>query len=216
MTQVPQPSDNWATIEGAPPTWVPLIPDFTGTPWRDRAEYSRQAAEWVWLALGSRLDPDAGQREQGIERLAALILDAYGTLPGKVLAHQAFLHIPSLESPPLPVFLGIWKSAGDKNAMLRYFTGADAAETVRPPVIEEFATQSLGSGLRVFMVAQPDKDSAELMGTVAYAFRAEQYATDIQLRALSYDLGLLQACLDGLDEFARCIVPTQDPGAVRD
>jgi hypothetical protein len=215
VNTVPEPSDNWAAIEGAPPTWIPLIPDFTGTPWADRAGYARQAAEWVWLAIGSQQPQDAASREQHVERLTTVILDAYESLSGKVLAHQTFLYIPGPEAPPLPALLGIWKSAGARDERLRYLAGADGHDAIQPPDVEEFSTEHLGSGLRVFSVSKPDEDSAELMGTLAYAFRSEAYQTDIQLRAPSYDLGLLQACADDVDEFARCIFVTPAPGAAR-
>ena len=117
----------------------------------------------------------------------------------------------SLDLVPLPVFLNIWKSADDKDTVLHGLAGADAPGVVRPPSIENVSTGHLGSGLRVYRVTRPDPDSPELLGIIAYAFRCEEYATDIHLQAVSYDLGFLQACLDGLDEFAGCIVCTRSP-----
>ena len=206
---VPQPSDNWAFVEDPPPTWIPLIPDFTGTPWPDRAAYAGWAAQNVALALGSALAPE--QREERTTALAETIRDAYEALFGKVLAHQFFLHVPSLEHPPLPVFLGIWKSAGDREEMLDYFTGVDDPAAVAEPVAVDFTTERLGTGRRVYHVAK--QSEGELMATLAYAFRVDEYATDIRLHTISYDLGLLQESVPLIDEFVHRVVPTPDPGA---
>jgi hypothetical protein len=212
MTQEPEVSDNWALIEGAPPIWIPLLPAFAGTPWRDRGEYSRAAAGWVWRALGSQLDLAPQEREAGIERLSATVMDAYETSYAR--AHQVFLFVPALDVPPLPVFLNLWKMDGDRDARLRFFAGASAADTVRSPIVEEFRTEHLGRGLRVFRVARETEGSTELTGVLGYAFRSEPYSTDVQLVTGSSDLGYLQACRDGLDEFAGCIVPTRSPDAM--
>jgi hypothetical protein len=131
-------------------------------------------------------------------------------------AHQVFLHVLSLDLTPLPVFLNIWKSAEDKDTALRGLASADDPAVVQPPVIGDVGTGHLGSGLRVYRVTRPDPDSPQLLGIIAYAFRCEEYATDIQLQAVSYDLGFLQACFDGLDEFAghrdRATVPFRPSG----
>jgi hypothetical protein len=202
-------SENWALIEDAPPTWIPLLPQFTGTPWRDQAEYSSVAAGWIVRALGSQLSSQ--EQETMVSRLAAVVVDAYEAIYAR--AHQVFLHVPSLDLAPLPVFLNIWKSEGDKDTVLRGLTGAEDPAVVRPPIIEDVSTGHLGSGLRVYRVTRSAPDSPELLGTIAYAFRSEEYVTDIQLQAVSYDLGFLEACVDGLDEFAGCIVPTRSPDA---
>ena len=66
----------------------------------------------------------------------------------------------------------------------------------------EFVTDNLGGGLRAMHYRMRDSGLLALLG---YAFRAEQFETDIQISAATSDLRQLGMALPEIDTFVRGI-----------
>lgn len=175
--------------------WIPCLPRFPEG--YDRESWAAGCARLWWAASSlPHRDPDV---EGLAARLSAIHRGTYGRIP----CHLAFVHLPDPRLRPLPVYLGIWKPEGDKDAQLRNLTRADDATTARPPITDEFTTQELGSGLRTLRHKQHDDGS--LYAALRYAWRSEEHETDLQLWASSDDLGRLQRAIPDIDDFARAI-----------
>ena len=208
MTWSERASENWAAVVDASPQWVPLVADFTGSRWRDREHYAAQVAE-TQFALAT--DRGVVPKRADIDRLRDVIVTAFDTLESD-RAHQNFLYVPA--DPrllPLPVFLAVWEVSGDREAALGHYSGADVPGAVEPPIVEEFSTGPLGGGRRVLRYDLAPDGSQALSATLTYAWRSEDYPSDIQLITSTPHLGQLFSALEDIDAFARCIVPTPDP-----
>jgi hypothetical protein len=86
---------------------------------------------------------------------------------------------------------------------LRALTRADDTDTARPPIVDTFSTEKLGSGLRTLRHKRHEDGS--LYAALRYAWRCEEYETDLQVWASSDDLGRVQGAIGDIDEFARAI-----------
>jgi hypothetical protein len=132
----------------------------------------------------------------------------------QVVGTHRFIHLPDPRLEPLPVFLAILAARGERTAQLRALTLADAPNAVGEPVVEEFATERLGTGLRVLrhfteagdvlgLLAQGE--TAEVNVGLSYAWRSEEHETDLRLFTATHDWGRLRAALGDIDELARQI-----------
>jgi hypothetical protein len=117
--------------------------------------------------------------------------------------HVALIHLPPPPPvlQPLPVGVGVWEMRGERGARLRRLVCADDTQVIEAPVVEEFCTEALGSGLRSVRYAR-DCDGS-LYGAVNYAFRSEQYQTDLRFSAGCPDPGRLLAAMPDIDELVR-------------
>jgi hypothetical protein len=115
---------------------------------------------------------------------------------------------------PLPVMLGIWKMTDERDEQLQMLAGYGTHNLVEPPVMEDFYTEHLGTGVKVWCVQKPEKRRKPVCGLLGYAWRSEELETDLHLKTMCTDLGWLQAAMPGIEEFARAIriVPRRDAG----
>jgi hypothetical protein len=115
---------------------------------------------------------------------------------------------------PLPVMLGVWQMTGERDEQLRWLAGYETIDLVEPPVREDFYTEHLGVGVKVWCVQKPEKRRKPVCGLLGYAWRCAELETDLHLKMMCTDLGWLQAAMPGIEEFARAIriVPRRDAG----
>ena len=73
---------------------------------------------------------------------------------------------------------------------------------MEPPVVTEFWTEHLGSGLKTIRHLRIPDDQA-LAVAVNYAWRSEELETDLRLFASCDDLGRLQRAIPDIEDFAR-------------
>lgn len=116
---------------------------------------------------------------------------------------------------PLPVYLAVLAAAGDKNSRLRDIAEASDPTVISPPVIEEFTTEKLGTGLKVLRHFPVDPDPApgqepEIAAGLSYAWRDEQHETDLRVFTATADLARLQTAMPDIDTLTRgiTIVPS--------
>jgi hypothetical protein len=115
---------------------------------------------------------------------------------------------------PLPVMLGVWQMSGERDEQLRWLAGYETVDLVEPPVLEDFYTEHLGTGVKVWCVQKGEKRRKAVVGLLGYSWRCEELETDLHLKTMCTDLGWLQAAMPGIEEFARAIriVPKSDGG----
>lgn len=195
----------WAKVDYNRKLWIPCLaamPDGYDTN-RWAREFS--AAWWSMSGL-----PHGGNELARLEaQLGYIRENTYGHLP----CHLAFIHLPDPRLNPLPVYLAILAAGGDRSSRLRLLTRADDPAAVEPPIVEEFSTDRLGAGLRVLrhFTGSPgvpdmtDGQTPEIYGGLGYAWRSEEYETDLRLFTASPDLGRLQGAISDIDELARQI-----------
>ena len=197
----PDPADEtvtselgWVKVDADPRLWIPcphVFPDgYDLDSWA-----TGMAAAW-WEQSGLSYTDDM------INRLAAMLRMLHGAYE-RVRCHQIWIYLRDPAIPPHPVFIGIWKQAGDRDRRLRLPTGADDKSSVRQPQIAEVATGHLGTGLRV--LRQQTRDKGRLVALLSYAFRVEEHETDLQLFTSSSDLRALTLASDDIERLVQGI-----------
>ncbi|MEV8594994.1 hypothetical protein [Streptomyces sp. NPDC052012] len=131
-------------------------------------------------------------------------LDSFAeVLSGLAPADQAFLFIPLPDEVPVPAFILMAESEGDREATLRQIVQADAESAVRPVEVEPFATERLGEGLRSTRYwSTPD---GQLMVTVRYGWRVQASGVDLCFYMVWNDPGKMAVYSDIVDDFARSL-----------
>ncbi|MET8677864.1 hypothetical protein ABZW18_09790 [Streptomyces sp. NPDC004647] len=120
---------------------------------------------------------------------------------------EVFLHMPHPRDIPLTVFVELVEiEEEDRDTALRELAQADASDAIELPIVEDFESPHLGTGLRVLRYVQ-DEDSNEVHAGLRYAWRYEKGsgAMDVLIFLAHPDPGrIIRASLD-IDEFARTI-----------
>lgn len=196
MTEGSAPPDlisekGWVRPEGDDRFWIPCAPSLPD-------EYD-PATWYTMLATGWAERSGVPLTGPGVEALAAMIERAHDGYT-RVPCHQIWVYLRDPAVPPLPVLIGIWKMQGERTARLRYLSGAGDTAGVRPPDVAEFATDRLGAGLRAIRYRNRND---RVVAALAYAFRAEEFETEVQVSAATPDLRQLGNALGDIDEFVR-------------
>lgn len=112
---------------------------------------------------------------------------------------------------PLPVMLGVWRTMQERDEQLKLLAGYNTTDLVEPPILDDFYTERLGTGIKVWCVQRQEKHRRKVVALLGYAFRNEELETDLHLKTMCTDLGWLQAAMPHIDEFVRAIsiVPRQ-------
>lgn len=198
----PDPSsDAVARVEYDVAVWIPCPPGFP--PGYDRQGWAQMFAEGFWKR------PGLSYTDMDIALLAARLTEIHQETYGHIPCHQAFIHLPDPRLTPLPVYVATWKSDGERDEQLRAMTHATDPGSVRAPVIDEITTETLGTGLRVLLYLPVEGADEEIYGALNYAWRVEEFQTDLRIFTVCRDLGRLQRAIGDIDELARVttIVP---------
>ena len=197
----------WVNVGYDRHLWIPCPPEFP--PDTNLETYTVTYAKLWWEASGLKY------RKRDVTTLASMLAaihaDAWGDLDLHFLhipCHLALIHLPDPRLIPLPVYFGIWRAWGEREERLRQLTQADEPEAIEPPIVEEFTTGKLGTGLKTLHYRRgPDGSSVHVY--LNYAWRSERYETDLRLFTFWDDLGRLQRAIPDIDELARVteIVP---------
>ncbi|WP_434594704.1 hypothetical protein [Streptomyces sp. A5-4] len=163
----------------------------------DLQVWAHQHAELLWKLQEKR--PKRRDKKALAVRLAML---AEG-IPGRVPAHQVFLYAPDPRRTPQAFYVLKVPVEGERTARLREAVQADEDSPVRPMEVDAFATERLGEGLRSLRYWGSREGS--LMMSLNFAWRSEEFGTDLILRTVSDDPGWLASHLDEVDDFARSV-----------
>jgi hypothetical protein len=108
--------------------------------------------------------------------------------------------------PPLPMNVGVWKSAGKRAVRLRELAGGGDQAGIRRPEVSEVTTVNLGIGLRVLRY---EADG----GVLGYAFRSERFEADLQILVGCASMILLTTAFGEIDDFVRRLAIHVGPAA---
>jgi len=139
--------------------------------------------------------------DQAVQAMVALREDLYMNWVGQYL----YFYLGPPRYRPLPVMLGTWMMMDARAEQLPLLAGSNATDLVEPPIVEDFHTAHLGTGVKVLCVQKTGRRRKSLAGLLGYAFRSEELETDLHLKTMCTDLGWLQAAMPGIEEFARAI-----------
>lgn len=126
-----------------------------------------------------------------------------------VPCHQIWACYLDTRVPPLPLYLGIWATGGDRERQLRALSGAADPDVLRPPVVKEFRTRALGTG--VVTLRHKDAGHGMVVEMLGFAFRSEQFETDVQITVSTPDLRQLQRATPVIEDFIRGISVYDNP-----
>jgi hypothetical protein len=184
----------WVRVNCDMPPWIPcplVFPD------------GYDVGSWATLASAAWWEQSGlGYTDDVIGKLATMLRMVHGAYD-RVRCHQIWTYLRDPGIPPHPVFIGIWKQAGDRDRRLRLLTGADDPSSARKPQIAEVTTGQLGTGLRV--LRQQTRDQGRLIALLSYAFRVEEHETDLQVFTSSSDLRALTLASDDIERLVQGI-----------
>lgn len=181
----------WVRAQADTRCWIPCPETFSAE--HDDATWFTMLAEAWWEQTGLPYQPPA------VGALALMIQrarDGYA----RIGCQQIWVYLRDPAVTPLPVHIFIWKMKGERAARLRSLSGADYAAGARPPEAAEFATEDLGAGIRAVSY-RTRKD--RLVAMLAYAFRVEEFETELQIFTGTSDLRQLADARADIDEFVR-------------
>ena len=190
---------NWAKVTYDKNRWIPMPGVFEGTPWPGVAEWAFDEAGQAFLRGGRDLNKHVVKKE--VRPFAELLLSLYKTLVGKTAAHKYYLHCPDYQHLPVGTFIGLWKCLGTRTEALHYYglwgTTDNGCSDARS---WDFSTESLGAGVKTTYVDQSG-DAPMYYGN--YAFRNEEYNTDVHMFYNTADWQRFQDVQPEMDEFIR-------------
>ena len=173
--------------------WIPCPAGFPEDFGMDRDSWAAAMAEAWWEQSGLRYGP--GMVAKLAFMLDALREDGYENVP----CHQIWAYYRDITLPPLPLHIGIWMMTGDRDQQLRSLSGAADPDVIRPPVVTEFTTGNLGTGFRT--LRHTESDSGAVCGILGFAFRSEEFETDLQIMTGTPDLRQLHKATRDIENF---------------
>ena len=176
--------------------WIPCPPGFRAD--MTREQWAGGFAQAWWEASGAKF----GQRE--LQNFEHALVYAHENIYGHLPCHLALLHVPDVYSGVLPVCFGIWQASGDRDSQLRMLVHADDPAAMEPPVVEEARTPALGTGLRCIYY-QRERHGPGVLASLNYAWRSEEYDTDVRVFTAAADLGRLQGALGDIEALTQVI-----------
>jgi hypothetical protein len=182
----------WVRIKYDQFAWIPVLPVFPDG--HDLESYSATAAEEWWQMSGLR------HAEVDVLRLRHLLIAAHADTFSRIPCHLAFMHLPDPRQMPLMLYVGVWEATGDRDEQLRMWCLASDPGAVERPVIEQITTDRLGTGIRVMRYRH--HDDGALYAALRYAWRSEEFETDLVLNTAAEDLGRLRRAIPDIDDFA--------------
>jgi hypothetical protein len=186
----------WVQAHGDIRFWIACPPPHTGEHENNDDPWAEEVATAWWQLSGRPYTPTA------IGQLASMFRYVQEHGYERVPCHQIWTYLRDPAVPPLPVHIGIWKTDGDRDQRLRQLSGADDPASTRLPDVTEFTTSNLGTGVRALHYRMREKGVLAMLG---YAFRAEPYATDLQIMATTRDLRHLATATPDIEDFIKTI-----------
>jgi hypothetical protein len=181
--------------------WAMLLPPASTA---DREQAVRPLAE-THAIIAKKLG--GAPVDQAVEAMLQIREDLYKSWLGQYL----YFYMGPPRFRPLPVMLGVWQMVQERDEQLKLLAGYNTVDLVEPPILEDFSTEHLGTGIKVWCVQRQEKHRRRVVALLGYAFRNEELETDLHLKAMCPDLGWLQGAMPHIDEFVRAIsiVPKQ-------
>ena len=211
MSEVPGMEDmtsqhGWIKMDYDHDRWIPCPPVFNES--MTKEVWANGYARIWWDATGTKF----GDRQ--VRGLEQALIYAHDSIYGQQPCHRFLIHLPDARMAPLPVCFGIWRSVGAREGQLRALVHADDPISVRPPILEQVWTEALGTGLKC-LYYQKQRNGKDVIGVLNYAWRSDEYETDLHVYSATSDLGRLEQAMPDIDELTKVIkiVPRNQKGA---
>lgn len=193
----------WVRVQCDLRIWIPCPAEFPDELGLDRESWSVAMAEAWWEQSGLSYGQSA------VDKLAYMLREVREQGYENVPCHQIWAYYRDFTVPPLPVHIGIWMMTGDREDQLRALSGATDHNVIRQPLVTEFTTKTLGIGFRV--VRYKDDGNGNVVGMLGFAFRSEEFETDVQVITGTPDLRQLQRTTADIDDFVHGISVYYNP-----
>ncbi|MBC9723461.1 hypothetical protein [Streptomyces sp. TRM68367] len=174
--------------------WMKVPDSWEGTPWKGPKQWSRYVSEAWWG------DSDFEPSRKELKGLAATLQACAEQFPR---SHPRLRRLPLLPDPrfmPLPVYVAAVEANGDREETLRELVTTDDPDLVEKPIVEDFTTEALGTGLRSLRYTQTGEDRTIVAG-VRYAWRSEEAGCDVLVIATAPDPRRVLGAMDDIDAF---------------
>lgn len=192
-----------ANVAYDPLIWVEIPVMWGPESWPSPDAWAEQLAEELWADLDHTAVDVAN-----LERLLAFWGEKLGGInPELDIEVITYLHLPHPAVEPLPVRVMI-DNEGSTAAQLAEVQDPAAIE---PPVVDEFRSDHLGTGIRVlrYRPLGPTDDASsgavELYAVLRYAFEIPNPEAVLVVTSSCADLGRLIQAMDDMDTFVRAI-----------
>lgn len=195
---------SWIHVEYDYQHWVslPIEDDWEDTPWDDERDWGASKA----LVLLSYNDlPD---KRRDIKRLSKVMISHRQVFAESRLARENYLYFSEPGEAPLSIHLWYGSAEGEREAALRKHARVESPDAMLPPQVEEFTTESLGTGLHSRTHVLLDDQTVAM--NLWYAFRSEKHGVDLIAFSSSGDLGRLSAAEPHFNEFVHGIALLDD------
>lgn len=190
--------------------WM-AIPQYWGPEaWESPEAWGREMAETWWNGFKHRRR-DVERLATGLAGLAAY----YGFRNPEEPEVVAYLHLPNPGMRPLMVKVMIIEDPSVRT--LADISNADDPDTIERPIVEEFTTPHLGTGVRSLRYYEAGLSADGASGDVRvyamlhYAFLIPDEDAFLLTRTLEPDLGRLMQAMEDIDAFVREIRWAHEP-----
>ncbi|MEU7584642.1 hypothetical protein AB0B50_44530 [Streptomyces sp. NPDC041068] len=190
---------SWPHVDYDIDTWMQIPNSWEGTPWKGPKEWGRYMSEAWWGDSG--LEPT----RKDLKGLAATLRVCAEQLPRAQPGFDVYLQLPDPRFMPLPVYVASIEADGDREETLRELVTTDDPGLVEKPIVEDFTTEALGTGLRSLRYTQTDGDEdggRMIVAGVRYAWRHEAAGCDVVVIVAAPDPRRVLGAMDDLDAFA--------------
>ncbi|WP_328770956.1 hypothetical protein [Streptomyces sp. NBC_00286] len=196
---------SWPFVDYDTDLWMRIPDSWEGTPWKGPKEWGRYMSEAWWG--DSEFEPS----RKDLKGLATTLQACAERFPGSHPGFDVYLHLPDPRLMPLPVYVASVEADGDREETLRELVTTDDPDLVERPIVEDFTTEALGTGLRSLRYAQTEEDRT-IIACVRYAWRSEEAGCDVLVIAAAPDPRRVLGAMDDIDAFVGRISVTAGPG----
>lgn len=191
---------SWVDVDYDVEKWLWMPTSWgEGREFPDHRDWARTYAEAAWTLA----DVEPGDEDE-VNNLALTLAVLAEEIPGRFPDQEVYLYLPDPRRMPLPLYVQLIPSEGARDARLREIVRADDDEAVEKPIVDLFATEHLGEGMRSLRYfIEPDEGA--LACSLNYAWRLQEHPYDLRLWTSTGDLGRLSVSLDDFDGLARSI-----------
>ncbi|ATL29687.1 hypothetical protein [Streptomyces formicae] len=186
---------SWPHVDYDTDLWMQIPNSWAGTPWKGPKEWGRYMSDAWWG------DTDLEPTRKDVKGLAATLRACAERFPASHPGFDVYLHLPDPRVMPLPVYVASVEADGEREETLRALVTTDDAALVEKPIVEDFTTEALGTGLRSLRYTQTDDDRTIVAG-VRYAWRHEAAGCDVVVIVAAPDPRRVLGAMDDVDAFA--------------
>lgn len=162
-------------------------------------KWARAYAQALW-----ELDEAGPDHDDQVKELA-LVLELFAKRqPTSSPGQQTYLYVPDPRRMPIPLYVQPLRWAEGEEPTLRELVRADEPDAVEKPVVDVFATEHLGEGLRTLRYFTDPGDNS-LQCALTYGWQLREHDFDLRLYTVNGAVGEMAVAAEDFDELARSV-----------